>query len=473
MKIANIYASNVKRLKLANLQFDGKSFIVSGRNEQGKSSFIDAFYYLFKGKKAIPTEVIAKGSDKIEIYADLTEDFRIERTITANGTQLLIKPLEGNSKARYGSPQDICDKLFNEFTFDPLEFYNQKPEKQIETLKQFLPNPEQLDKIEQDIILKYNYRTEVNKEFKKNQLTFEAMRPPKVNLPNNIISISSLIEEKEFLVNQQNKYNKAIETKETLENKLIEFHKKIGNVKILSDLFTKAEEIFNKVPDELRKNSKISTIIDLTSSTINDIAQSYKGYKVDVSDTEKYLKELVIPETKNWDELIANIDKTIMTAEDTNADIRYRNDYVKAENEAGDAKVKADELTMAIEDLRLEKKRLFDEANLPIKGLTFGEAGIFYDDIPYMNLSSSKKLLISMKIGMALSPTLRTMFTKHANEFDDTRLKEIFKLAELEDYQLIVERINPLEGIPYIIIEDGGIKENHLSTITKESEEII
>lgn len=464
MKIATMYASNVKRLKLVNLKFDGKSFVVSGLNEQGKSSFIDAFHYLFKGKKAIPTEVIRKGEDRIEIYADLTEDFRIERIITKDKIELYVKPLDdASNKIRYGSPQDICNKLFGDLTFDPLEFYNKKAQEQVEILKQFLPDKKHLDEIEQSIILKYNYRTDVNKEFKKNELTFNSMKQPNLNLPNTEISVAQLSKDKEAMERNRDHYHDRIKDRDYLIEEIKLLKVKLANNQLIQVTANTLQNILLKIPVELQKVSELEQIKYHVNVALTNSHERIDNYTSSLSTKESELKEITVPKKEDWDVKIAKLREQIETAEETNRAIRYRNDYAKAENAAGDAKIKSDQLTMELEELRSRKKKLFDEANLPVPGLTFGEEGIQYESIPYDNLSTSKKLFISMLIGMALNPKLQTMFTKHANDFDEERLKEIFKLAEKHDYQLIVERINPVEGIPYIVIENGLLKEDHIN----------
>ncbi len=431
MKIATLYASNVKRLSLAEISLDGKSITVAGKNENGKSSFIDSFLYALGGKKVIPSKVTTEGQTKTEIYLDLTEDFRIEKVITNDKTELRVRPLEDQS-ASYGSPQDICDKLFGDLTFDPLEFGKLKPAEQVEILKKFLPKDCDINGIDQKIALKFSLRTDVNKEFKKNDLAFKSMKQPKTNLPNKEISVAELSKQLTELNTQRN-------TKAELKK----------------DIETLSKEV-NQIKSEMERLQK----------EMDGKLQYIKQYK------ESFEKLPV------YDPQIKALTEQIENAEEINKDIRYRNEYAKAENAAGDAKVKSDELTMAIEELRQQKLKIFSEANLPVKGLTFGEEGVLLDGIPYEQLSESRKLLTSMKIGMALNPQLKVMFTKHGNDFDDDRIRELFAMGDTEGYQLIVEKINPVEGLPYIVIENGLIKETSLKSVphsskTKNKEEVL
>lgn len=417
MKIATLFASNVMRLTLAEIFLDGKSLTISGNNEQGKSSLLDSFLIALGGKKVTPDKVITEGQTKTEIYLNLTEEFRIEKVITADKTELKVRPLNDES-ASYGSPQDICDKLFGTLTFDPLGFGKLKPTEQIDILKKFLPEGNNLDQIEQNIALKYSSRTDVNKDLKKNELTFKSMKEPNLNLPNTEISVADLSKQ-------------------------------------LTEL-------------NIKRSEKVRIKDEVTHSEIevNDLKEKIIQLSASLMTAEKVLesKKKLFAELPVYDPRIKTLTEQIETAEETNKAIRYRNDYAKAENAAGDAKVKADQLTMAIEELRQEKLKIFASAKMPVDGLTFGEEGVLLSGIPYEQLSESRKLMTSMKIGMALNPKLKVMFTKHGNDFDDTRIRELFEMVELDGYQLIVERINPVDGLPYVIIDDGKVTKTSFET---------
>ena len=425
MKIANLYASNVKRLQCVEIHLNGKSLIIAGNNEEGKSSTVDSIFYAFTGAKSFPDKVVRKGTDKAQINIDLTEQFRIERIITPdNKTQLIVRPIEEEaSTAKYGSPQDILDKLFGDLTFDPLGFDRMKLPEKIELLKKFLPDINELNRIDNEIALKYSLRTDINKELKKNDLAFKSMKEPKTNLPNQEISVADLSKQ---LTAINAKRQVKVNIKTTIE----------GYKLAIDALDEKEKKLLNEL--EIIKNSRIEA-------------------KNKLAIEENLYKDLPV-----YDLQIREITEQIESAEAINKDIRYRNEYSKVQNDAGNAKVKADQLTETLEELRKSRVELFGKAKLPVEGLVFNEDGIFLDDNAYETLSESRRLLTSMKIGMALNPKLHVMFTKHGNDFDDERIKALFEMAELNDYQLIVEKINPIAGIPYVVIEDGNVLENHI-----------
>lgn len=480
MKIHSITASNVKRLHYVSLKLEGKSLLVCGRNEQGKSSFVDLFQYAFCGAKAIPEKVISNGESKSEIYIDLTEEFRIEKVIHPDRTEFIIRPLNEQT-AKHSSPQDIANKLFGAFTFDPLGFIHEKKEKQIEILKTFLPNQDELKSIDQSILLKFNARAEANKEHKKHKLNLEKMREPEKNLPDKVISIAALSKEKDELNRLINEHEEKEAKYLAIEKAIDTLKGKIANNDELITHFNSAITELRKISERLLENDQVRSISDQVFNFRNLCIKNRDNYKEQLAEKQTEMvtfdEKVIIPNgfpktVKEWHERVEAIQNQIGDAESLNEKITYRNSYWNTENEMGDAKVLSDRLTDELEELRKQKTQLFENANFPVKGLTFDENGIYLDEIPFENLSTSRQILTSAKIGMSMNPKFTVMFSKHGNDMDDERIIELLQYADPLGYQLIIERRSPVAGIPYIIIDDGRVIEENLSQ-TKKGDDLV
>lgn len=70
MKLRNLKISNFRRVQSIELNLDGKSAVLTGRNGAGKSSIIDAVWVALTGKD-VPDAPIHHGAHKAEIQADL------------------------------------------------------------------------------------------------------------------------------------------------------------------------------------------------------------------------------------------------------------------------------------------------------------------------------------------------------------------------------------------------------------------
>lgn len=82
LKIVKLGAENVKRLKAVEIIPAGNTVTISGKNDQGKTSILDAIEYALGGSKAICEEPIRKGQAKARIVCDLGE-IVVERKFNA------------------------------------------------------------------------------------------------------------------------------------------------------------------------------------------------------------------------------------------------------------------------------------------------------------------------------------------------------------------------------------------------------
>ena len=87
MKIIELRAENVKRLKAVGIHPDGTLQVIGGRNAQGKSSVLDAIWLALGGGKAgKSTSVpIRDGEDKASVTLDLG-DLIVTGSWTKGGT---------------------------------------------------------------------------------------------------------------------------------------------------------------------------------------------------------------------------------------------------------------------------------------------------------------------------------------------------------------------------------------------------
>lgn len=132
MKIIELQAENVKRLRAVEIRPDGTLQVIGGRNAQGKSSVLDAIWLALGGGKAAKetTLPIREGESKASVRLDLG-DLVITRSWTRKGTSLKVTNAEG---ASYSSPQSMLDALVGRLSFDPLEFTRLSAKDQREAL---------------------------------------------------------------------------------------------------------------------------------------------------------------------------------------------------------------------------------------------------------------------------------------------------------------------------------------------------
>ena len=220
MKIIKLQAENIKRLKAVEITPDpnGNLVIISGKNDQGKTSVLDSIWFALGGKKAIQTRPIRSGEDHASITIDLG-DYIVERSWTADDkSYLAVRNAQG---ATFPGPQALLDRLVGDLTFDPLEFASTNKSNQIDILKSaidvpfnekelqsiavtpFIPATNPLDSIQSAYDVVFNERTYVNRDLKTAQGAYNSIQIPRGMENTQPVSSTFLFAERKKLEDQQ------------------------------------------------------------------------------------------------------------------------------------------------------------------------------------------------------------------------------------------------------------------------------
>jgi hypothetical protein len=97
-------------------------------------------------------------------------------------------------------------------------------------------------------------------------------------------------------------------------------------------------------------------------------------------------------------------------------------------------------------------------STFPVKGLAFEGRSVIFNDLPFEQASDAERLKVSLQIAMALSPKLRVIRVREGARLDEKNLALVADMAETNDMQLWIERVQPGSG-GSILIEDGSIAE--------------
>lgn len=424
MKILKLRAENIKRISAVEITPEGNLIIVAGKNAQGKSSTLDAILFALDWKLASKNnrEPIKKGAESGLVHIEL-DDLIVERKFSGEKTYLKVSTKDG---ASYPSPQAVLDALIGNLSFDPLAFSRLTDKEQVNQLIQAGKIAIDLDEFASERKRIYDERTAINKQFKDTKALQSQIELPDgyEDLPDEEIKVSDLNEKLKATYEQREKNSEKrkqlkdlTELEEKLTDEMSALHKEIESIQ--TKIFNKSNER-DIIKDRIKNGTKI-------------------------------VDALVDPD-------VDAISKEIELIEETNAEIRRKNSYITLENQVGDLKVQADQLTLEIEMMDKNKADLLKSANLPVKGLSFDDNGVIFNDVPFNQCSSAEQLKISLGIAMALNPKLRVIRIMDGSLLDKENLKVIEEMAKDQDFQIWVERVETDDEIA-VIIEDGMVKE--------------
>ena len=408
MKIIELQAENLKRLRAVDITPDGTLQIIGGKNAQGKSSVLDAIWLALGGGKAgkETTLPIRDGESKASVTLDLG-DLVVTRSWTQKGTSLKVTSKDG---AVYGSPQKMLDELVGRLSFDPLEFTRLSAREQRDALLDLVDLDVDVDALEAERAEVFAQRTEVGRQGKA---------IGDVQVDDDLPDIERSAQDFIARIREAEAYNRrADDAMSDYEAAAREVEQTEARVDSLRQQLNDAEESLYSASQ--RAEMKLKT------------AQTF--VKVDVSPLEDELEGV----------------------EELNQQIRANNAARHQAELKADMRQDYEILTRKIAALDEQKAQALASSSFPVPGLGFDEQGVTFQGVPFSQASSAEQIRVSLAMAMALNPKLRVLRIKDGSLLDEDTLAAIREQVKEQDFQLWLERVGDAdEGA--ILIEDGEV----------------
>ena len=419
MKIVQLQAENVKRLKAVTITPDGNIVEITGRNGQGKSSVLDAIWWALSGTTHIQAVPIRKGENEARIRLDLGE-IKVTRTFRAREdktftTSIVVENTEG---ARYPSPQRMLDSLLGALSFDPLAFTRMDGKAQMETLKRFVTGID-FDAIEKANKADFDRRTDVNRQARTLRAQAIGIAVPE-DAPAERVDDAALVEE----MQRAGEHNALVERRKANRDTFLADTQRLEAR--AADLRAQAQELLDEAAD----------VDERAAERRRQIAAAEP-----------------LPEPIDTAALRERIDD----ARTINAAVALREQRQRIEAEAAEAEAQAAALTKAMEERAAQKRDAIAKAALPVPGIGFGEDKILLDGVPFDQASSAEQLRTSVAIAMAANPKLRVIRVQDGSLLDEEAMRILAEMAAEADYQVWIEVVQSGRSAA-IVIEDGAVR---------------
>ncbi|HEX9228336.1 MAG TPA: AAA family ATPase [Arthrobacter sp.] len=408
MRIINLQAENVKRLKAVEITPDGNTVILAGANAQGKSSILDAIWLALGGGPAAKqnSRVIRDGEKEASVRLDLG-DIVVTRKWKGEKTSLTVENAEG---AKYSSPQSMLDGLVGRLSFDPQAFALQDEKTQLKSLLDVVTLP--FDPVEVENTRKelYEDRTVVGRDVKQWESTFAGLHEAPEGTPDEEVSVTALLAD-----------------------------------------FREGEQAHNERLKQTLVAKKLESDIAANRERIAELGRQIADDEANLADITKKLEWAPpLPD-------LTVIQDQMSNAEGINQSVRAKKHRADVETKMLKSRREYGKLTRQLEELDTLKAKGIKEAALPLEGLGFDDTGVTYNNVPLKQASSAEQLRVSTAMGMALNPKLRMMHIRDGSLLDSTNLALLNDMAAANDFQLWIERVDE-SGSVGIIIEDGQVK---------------
>lgn len=437
-KILQFVAENFKKIRLLEVNPTGEVIAFTGKNGAGKSSALDALWFLLKGKAALPAKAVRKGAERM-LVKGVFGAFTVTRTLSADSGLPTLKLEMAKGQTSWDTPQAMLDGIMSTLAFDPLEFIRMDLSEQIEMLRKVAGvDSDAVEKLNAANETDYAARTDVNRDAKQLKAQMNGMAVIE-GLPKAKIDEQAILKKLNEAGEQNRKAQEVFREKEALAAKLTSAQKAFDDNEVF---IVEQDEKVRSLEQQLEQQKK-------TRKAAQDVRKSLSTAIEDAS-----LAHRKAPSGEPID--VTALTAELQAAQRTNRamDARAQYDDLKTRLEAKEAE--STKLTRAI-DTRDEKKRdMLATAKIPVDGLVFDESKVLYKGLPLENLGEGEQIRISTEIGMAANPKLRVLMIRHGEALDDDGMKILAKLAKQNKFQIWMAKVDS-SGKVGIVLEDGMV----------------
>jgi len=496
-RIIEFSAENFKRLRMVGFQPKSRVTMLTGKNDQGKSSVLDAVAYAFGGKRAAPEMPMRRGAKTMEIMLNLGK-LIVRRT----GTRLEVTPAKGEKA--WNTPQAMLDSIYDELAFNPQEFALMDAEDQAEALRKLTGIDAELKRLDAANAADYAARTPINAEVKRLQAEIASILVQD-GLPKEKID-EEAIKARKRAANEINRNALAATVeKQRLAGALADAE--LGeqrHMQLLSETAAKlheAKEDHPRLMERLKKGQQIGSALTPLIVAAREItapallytllqaeqqnhdwctAENARGAELvnfildrekvltAAERTEQSVHDAVAQARIDWEQApsgemvdTAALDEELERAQLVNREIDRRTRQAGLIEQRRAKQAEADTLTRAMEDREEEKRKAIGEAKMPLGNeLTVTEKQVLLNGIPVKQLGVARQTLLGVAIGIARNPALRLVLIPHGEALDEDTLAELGKMAEEKDFYVWMAKVDS-SGKVGIYLEDGMIKENN------------
>ena len=391
---------NVKRIKAVALEPSPTGLtIIGGRNEQGKTSVLDALCWALGGEKYRPSKAQREGSAiPPSLKVTLSNGIIVER----KGKNSALKVTDPNGNK---SGQQLLNSFIETLALDLPQFMNATSKEKANILLRIIGVGDKLFELERHEQELYNKRRTIG-QIADQKAKFAAEMEYYEGVPEIPVSASQLIAQQQEILARNGENQRKRQLKEQYDREL---------------------EAARQALDEAKRR----------------FAQA----QANAQTAAKSAEQLV-------DESTTELEKNIADVERLNVKIRANLDKEKAEEEAKGYSDQYAALTAEIERTRDAKYELLHGADLPLEGLSVEDGELTFNDQKWDNMSGSQQLRVATAIVRRLNPECGFVLLDKLEQMDTQTLADFGAWLETEGLQAIATRVSDGDECS-IIIEDG------------------
>lgn len=410
VKINSFEIENVKRIKMLQYEPTASGLtLIGGKNNQGKTSVLDAIAWALGGDRFKPSAPQRDG-------ALVPPHLRVE---LSNG--IVVERRGKNSDLKVTDPtgrlagQNLLNQFVEQFALNVPKFMEATAKEKAQILLKIIGVGDKLFELENAEQRLYNERRTIG-QIADQKAKFAKEMPIYQGVPQLPVSASDLISAQQDIL-ARNGENQRLRMKADR----------------IKQEYTALAEKVNRLRTELAEAEK-------------QLGEKSDELKTAMKSTEQLT-----------DESTAEIEQSIAKIDEINRKVRANLDCEKAEEDANYYKKQYDDLTEKITAVRDEKIDLLKNADMPLAELSVENAELIYKGRKWDSMSGSDQLKVATAIVRKLNPECGFVLLDKLEQMDIETLADFGMWLEKEQLQAIATRVSTGSECS-IIIEDGKIK---------------
>ncbi|MDR5584687.1 AAA family ATPase [Paenibacillus larvae] len=421
IKINKLEIENVKRVKAVKIEPTTSGLtVVGGKNNQGKTSVLDAIAWGLGGNKYRPSQAKREGSAvPPHLHIVLSNGLVVER----KGKNSDLKVIDPNGQK---GGQQLLDSFVEELAIDLPKFMNASNKEKANILFRIIGVGDKLHELETKEQEVYNQRHAIGK-IADQKAKYAKEQPYYPDAPKEPVSAAELIRQQQEILAKNGENQRK-------RQRLNYF--------------------------EAEREAKGKEIARLEAELIK-LKEEYMKIGEDLAIARKDALDL-------HDESTAELEANIQQIDEINRKVRANLDKDKAEADASEYRVQYDKLSAEITEIRQQKTDLLKNANLPLPSLSVEDGELVYNGQKWDNMSGADQLKVSTAIVRKLKPDCGFILLDKLEQMDIDTLREFGQWLEQEGLQAIATRVSTGDECS-IIIEDGYVAGQELTQSKQDS----
>lgn len=437
-KVQKVVIKDFKGIEDLAMNVNGQHVILIGDNELGKSSALDAIWTNLSAKR-IPQQPIRQGAVRAEVMVVVGNDelkYEIERKYTEKGSYLEITSPEGFKTSKIAN----LTSLVGDIDLDVFDFVE---------LSKTVPG-----RRDQVTIIKKFLNDETIKKLDDNSFKISQIKETRSGLNVRINDLKGLVNTgaAKFDFDDVEKFTD---------------HKDLN---VIQDKYQKAIEhntgwtnIVNKwcdtsLPEAIEIDEVTDAIEEAKVGKCNEIDLAIKGKNGEIERLKKEIVELsknkegriayydgeklVVKDFKKED--TATLKEEYETGKTHNDKVDKVKEHLKNKTELEEKKKDYDTWSSKVTKIEQETRQIITESEVPVKGLTFDEDGLFLNGLPFTEeqLSTSELMEVGVELAVAKNPKVKIIRINRGESLGEKKFDNLIKFCNKKGYQLFIEKVD-------------------------------